>query len=95
LGVADGGRGVNARNLSGHIIRFIWNKYGNKCARCGWCEKNIYSGRVFLEIDHIDGNSENNNELNLILLCPNCHSLTSNYKNLNFGKGRLWRRKKV
>lgn len=29
-----------------------------------------------LEIEHIDGNALNNKEDNLILLCPNCHSLT-------------------
>jgi predicted HNH restriction endonuclease len=49
---------------------------------------------VILGIDHIDGNSENNTENNLVLLCPNCYSLTPNYKNLNKSKGRLWRRKK-
>lgn len=28
-----------------------------------------------LELDHIDGNHENNNLNNLRLLCPNCHAL--------------------
>lgn len=41
-----------------------------------------------LEIDHIDGNSENNSEENLRLICPNCHSLTATYKGANRGKGR-------
>ncbi len=94
-GYVDGSRGKNTKNFSGHVIRYIVNKYNNKCAKCGWNKKNIYANKVFLEIDHIDGNSENNSENNLILLCPNCHSLTSSYKNLNFGRGRLWRRKKV
>jgi 5-methylcytosine-specific restriction endonuclease McrA len=41
-----------------------------------------------LHIDHIDGDSENHNESNLTLLCPNCHSLTSTYGKLNNGHGR-------
>ncbi len=41
-----------------------------------WCNGNI-----------IDGNSMNNKEENLDLICPNCHSLTTTYKFLNNGKG--------
>jgi DNA-directed RNA polymerase subunit RPC12/RpoP len=36
-----------------------------------------------LEIHHIDGNYLNNTIENLQVLCPNCHSLTLNYKALN------------
>lgn len=89
-----GTRGIRAKNLSQHIIRYIMDKYDRRCARCDWNELNPITGKVTLEIDHIDGNSENNNENNLILLCPNCHSLTPNYKNLNKGNGRAWRREK-
>jgi predicted HNH restriction endonuclease len=46
-----------------------------------------------LEIEHIDGNFENNAEENLELLCPNCHSLTSTYKGANKGSGRKERKK--
>jgi 5-methylcytosine-specific restriction endonuclease McrA len=52
------------------------------------------TGRIPLEIDHIDGDSGHNTEGNLRLLCPNCHSLTPSYRNLNKGNGRLWRREK-
>jgi hypothetical protein len=31
----------------------------------------------------MDGNFENNSEDNLILLCPNCHSQTENYRHYN------------
>ena len=48
--------------------------------------------RVRLEaqylFQHIDGNSKNNKEENLTLLCPNCHSLTKTYKGANRGNGR-------
>ena len=35
--------------------------------------------RIPLEIHHIDGDCTNNKMENLQLLCPNCHSLTSNF----------------
>ena len=75
------------------IRRYLFEKYDNKCARCGWNEINPFSNKIRLEIEHIDGNYKNNNEDNLILLCPNCHSLTKTYKALNKGNGREYRRK--
>ncbi len=76
-----------------HIKRYLMEKYNNKCARCGWGEKNSYTNKIPLEIEHIDGNYQNNNEENLILLCPNCHSLTSTYKGANRNYGRSERKK--
>lgn len=74
--------------LSNYLKRYIFEKYDNKCSQCGWKEKNIYTGKIPLEIEHVDGDYRNNKEDNLILLCPNCHSLTSTYKGANRGKGR-------
>ena len=93
-GLESGSRGKSAINLSAHVIRYIHQKYNQCCSICGWNELNTYTNRSPLEIEHIDGNSTNNIEENLILLCPNCHSLTKTYKNLNRGHGRLWRREK-
>ena len=90
-GLVDGTIGIYAKNISGHIRRYLAQKYGDRCSECGWSKKNILTQRVPLEIDHIDGNAENNLENNLVLLCPNCHALTSFYKNMNRGKGRKWR----
>ena len=47
---------------------------------------------IVLELEHIDGNSDNNTEENLTILCPNCHSQTLTYKNRNKGNGRHNRR---
>src|SRR5690606_13511654 len=93
-GAVDGGRGVTTRNMSGHVIRYLRETAGNACCLCGWDKINPVTGKVPLEIDHIDGNPDNNSADNLRLICPNCHSLTVNYRNLNRGSGRAWRRLK-
>lgn len=74
--------------------KYLIHKHGEKCMKCGWDERNMTSGKVPIELEHIDGNSENNNLNNLILLCPNCHSLTPTYRALNVGKGRHKRRER-
>lgn len=64
---------------------------GHRCDTCGidtWNEKPIV-----LELEHIDGNHNNDCITNLELICPNCHSQTGTYKNKNKGNGREWRRK--
>lgn len=51
------------------------------CCNCGlneWQNKFIN-----LELHHIDGDNQNNARNNLVLLCPNCHSQTDNFRNKN------------
>jgi len=86
-----GNKGKCKDFLSRHLRHYLFDKYKNKCSICGWSKKNQFSNRIALEIDHVDGNAENNSENNLRLLCPNCHSLTPYFKNLNKGNGREWR----
>ena len=93
-GQVNGGIGVNAKGVSRHLRRYLLEKHGRGCMVCGWNKINRTTQRIPLEIDHIDGNSENNVEANLRILCPNCHSLTSSYRNLNKGRGRVWRKLK-
>ncbi len=91
-GIESGSVGITTRSISGHIKRYLREKYKQKCSICGWDKKHPITGRVPLEVDHIDGNSENNTEENLRIICPNCHSLTSSFRNLNKGHGRTWRK---
>jgi len=79
-------------STSMHIRRYLFEKYNSKCCKCGWDKINPITKNHPLEIDHKDGNWLNNKEDNLELLCPNCHSLTPTYKNLNKGKGRIGRK---
>lgn len=74
---------VGSDQVSKRIRRYLFNKFNNECCKCHWHEVNPYSGLIPLQVHHKDGNCLNNNEENLELLCPNCHSLTENYGNLN------------
>lgn len=55
------------------------------CETCGirtWLDKPIS-----LELHHRNGDRSDNRLANLMLLCPNCHSLTDTYRGRNIGKG--------
>ncbi len=53
-----------------------------KCELCGWCEVSE-DGRIPVELDHINGDHEDNRIENLRILCPNCHSLQPTHRGLN------------
>lgn len=75
------------------IKRYLIEVHGHYCRICNnekWNDKPIP-----LELEHIDGNSENNKLYNLIVICPNCHAQTSTYKGKNIGNGRKYRRNKA
>lgn len=61
---------------------FFMEEQNNKCDICGldniWCDKKL----VFV-LDHIDGDSSNNNRNNLRMICPNCDSQTDTFKSKN------------
>lgn len=88
---------IEAGDTSFHqdtIKRYLVYKYGSKCMECGWCDIHPITGKVPIQMEHIDGNSQNNELSNLKLLCPNHHSLTLTYGALNKGNGREKRRMK-
>jgi 5-methylcytosine-specific restriction endonuclease McrA len=68
------------------VARYLKEYKGYKCESCNIDEWNNIP--ITLEIDHIDGNSSNNDPSNFRYLCPNCHSQTSSYKGANRGRGR-------
>ena len=72
------------------LKRFLIKTHGNKCWTCNITEWN--KKPIVMDLEHIDGNSQNNDLNNLALICPNCHSQTSTYKGKNKGNGRHYRR---
>ena len=69
------------------IRNYLLKQSNYQCSICAWKEVNLTTGKVPLEIDHINGNPSDSYENNLRVLCPNCHSLTSTFKNLNCTRG--------
>lgn len=59
--------------------RLIWERYFEH--QCSSCKRRTWLGRpIPLELDHISGDSEDNDLENLRLLCPNCHARTPTYR---------------
>ena len=79
---------LSSEYLSSFIRDFIFKKHNNKCEKCGWGEVNPHTGKIPLQVHHIDGDCTNNSEENLQLLCPNCHSLTETFGSLNKGNSK-------
>ena len=65
--------------------RFLIRTHGHTCMVCKCSTWNNLP--IPLELDHIDGKSDNNVESNLRLICPNCHAQTPTYKGKNMGNG--------
>jgi Zn finger protein HypA/HybF involved in hydrogenase expression len=74
--------------------RVLIEQRGHQCEVCGLSE--WQSQAIPIELDHIDGDADNNNEENLRLICPNCHAQTDTYKGANMGvdSSRQRRRRK-
>ncbi len=52
--------------------------------KCKKCNIDTWFGKpLTLELEHIDGNHQNDIRSNLIALCPNCHSLTETWRGRN------------
>ena len=71
---------VESNNLGFRKVlkRYVISLFGYSCSICGITE---WNGKdIVLDLEHKDGNSENNEISNLCLLCPNCHSQTPTFK---------------
>lgn len=87
-----------AGNLSGcwkysyaaYVRRWLERKTNTSCEACGFNTLRT-DGTNILQVDHIDGNWENNRPENVRLLCPNCHAMTDNWGAKNMGNGRKWK----
>jgi hypothetical protein len=63
------------------IKKRLIQKRGHFCEKCKNTE--WFNVMIPIELHHIDGNNQNNQEENLQLLCPNCHATTPNYRGKN------------
>jgi hypothetical protein len=60
------------------IKRWIKEEREHTCEECGIEEWN--GKKLPMEVDHIDGDTNNNDLKNLRVLCPNCHSQTPTWR---------------
>lgn len=66
-------------------------EFGRKCFECGLTEWNDKPAP--LQLDHIDGNVNNNLKSNLRILCANCHAQTSTFCGKNIGNNLVVRKR--
>ena len=71
--------GIQSFRLKNRLI-----KEGLKQHKCECCGITEWNGKLApIELDHKNGNHNDNRLENLQILCPNCHAQTENYRGLN------------
>lgn len=74
------------------VRKYLLQEAGYKCTKCRWGKKHPSDGKSVLHIHHIDGDASNSAKDNLVVLCPNCHSITDTYAGRNPKSARKLRR---
>lgn len=80
----------NKRSIQSHKLRLRLIREGifeQKCYCCGLRTWNDHP--IPLELEHKNGNPQDNSLDNLTLLCPNCHALTATYRGKNMKSKQL------
>jgi hypothetical protein len=75
---------MNNKPIQTHALRLRLLKDKILSYKCNNCQNTEWLNKpIPLELHHKNGNSLDNTLSNLELLCPNCHSLTSNHRGKN------------
>ena len=72
-------RGVSFQSFQLKKRLFVAKLKPEHCEWCGWAQR-TEDGYLPLELDHINGDRQDNRLVNLRVLCPNCHSLTPHHR---------------
>lgn len=86
---------LKIENNEGIVSQSVYRKYliekqGHVCKLCGITE---WQGQpVPLVLDHVDGNSDNNDLSNLRMICHNCDALLPTFAGRNKNSARKYRR---
>ena len=91
---------TKSKGISNQIKKKKLLKLGlkkDKCEECGI--RNIWNNKpITLQLDHIDGDNQNNEISNLKIICPNCHTQTKTFSGRNikgYSKNKENKKKKL